>query len=69
MTSGLYRTFNPKMPHYLPDGAGRDHYIRLDNGGLHPLRMPNPSETTQLRVSLPGNMRPSPRNDATCFRY
>lgn len=30
----LYRTFNPKMTSYSPDGWGRDSYILTDNGGI-----------------------------------
>ena len=32
--SGLYRTFDPKYPHYPSDGKGRDSYILFGNGGL-----------------------------------
>lgn len=32
--STLYRSFNPKYSHYIPDGQGRDSYIIRNNGGF-----------------------------------
>ena len=32
------RTYYPKYTTYTGDGAGRDHYIVFNNGGLHGLR-------------------------------
>lgn len=32
--SGIYRTDNPKYPHYASDGFGRDTYISHNNGGF-----------------------------------
>jgi len=31
--SSLWRTQRPRFPLYLPDGRGRDYYIKFDNGG------------------------------------
>ena len=33
MTSTLWRTQRPRFPSYIPDGRGRDYYIKFDNGG------------------------------------
>ena len=33
MTSSLWRTQRPRFPLYIPDGRGRDYYIKFDNGG------------------------------------
>ena len=33
MTSSLWRTQRPRFPQYIPDGRGRDYYIKFDNGG------------------------------------
>ena len=33
MTSSLWRTQRPRFPQYIPDGFGRDYYIKFDNGG------------------------------------
>ena len=33
ITSGLWRTARPRFPVYVPDGAGRDYYIKYDNAG------------------------------------
>lgn len=29
-----YRTFSPKVSHYVPDGGGRDGYVSCDSGGM-----------------------------------
>ena len=34
LTSGLYRTFDPKFTWYKSDGVGRDSYILYPNGGF-----------------------------------
>ena len=31
--SSLWRTERPRFPLYIPDGRGRDYYIKFDNGG------------------------------------
>ena len=31
--SSLWRTQRPRFPLYIPDGRGRDYYIKFDNGG------------------------------------
>ena len=31
--SSLWRTQRPRFPSYIPDGRGRDYYIKFDNGG------------------------------------
>ena len=33
MTTSLWRTQRPRFPQYIPDGHGRDYYIKFDNGG------------------------------------
>ena len=33
MSSSLWRTQRPRFPLYIPDGRGRDYYIKFDNGG------------------------------------
>lgn len=38
MTSSLSRTYYPKFTTYWGDGAGRDHYIVFNDGGLQPQR-------------------------------
>ena len=46
MNGGLYRTFNPKMVHYPPDGYGRDKYIHCNNGGLQSFHRTEAAEST-----------------------
>lgn len=58
--AGIYRTFNPKMPRYEPDGKGRDYFITQNNGGMLQDKVSNRQESTLFQSPSPKHSRSPP---------
>jgi len=62
------RTFDPKFPHYIPDGSGRDAFVNYNNGGLGAPRIPFYHESSAFNQKRQ-TKSPSPLKDAVAFQY
>ena len=70
MSSGIYRTFNPKWVTYWGDGGGRDQYILFNNGGLNEQRVYNGSQYNGFKNNgMPIQKGVTAKKDATAFDY
>lgn len=64
------RTYYPKYVTYTGDGAGRDHYITFNNGGLHALRdYRGPTKNSFNLGPNPPHQGVTPCKEATAIDY
>ena len=68
--SAIDRTYYPKYTTYTGDGAGRDHYITFNNGGLHALRDYRASQKNAFNLgpNLP-HQHVTPSKEPTAIDY
>ena len=70
MLNSINRTYHPKFTTYTGDGAGRDHYIVFNNGGLNELRDYRGSQYNGFNLGTnPVSNTITPKKDATAFDY